>query len=392
MDIDADFGKTYPFICEKNFLLNDTVASEEYDLVHPFIIDPYAIEECFVKTLTETSSSDDTKFCVLHCNYSELEEVNAMVAYNTLYLPSNTGAWKAVTGYAIGDAAIGGIPVPTSWSFLMNYLLEKGTVFKWNVMNSDPICFEFKAKIKSDNIGQVGSIGACRYTMKITGDAVVPGVGDITGSTEETPVVKTEDGFIIDFTTSMIAQYGTTVSFLLEFSWEGAASITIESLTLKAFNYGKGELTLYKNHTLTNFKGDASSVFNVAYSPKRILQKHAEYLGISTVGANSKVFKLETSALANADISSQLGYETSEVVEDANLDLSATSPMFLPVLINCDTSEDVVDLDVFKTKKYRYLRVTDKKSGRTFSGWINNITFAVTKNKQKSLEMQARGV
>ena len=178
----------------------------------------------------------------------------------------------------------------------------------------------------------------------------------------------------------------------MEFSWEGAASITIESLTLKAFNYGKGELTLYKNHTLTNFKGDAASVFNVAYSPKRILQKHAEYLGISTVGANSKVFKLETSALAKADISSQLGYETSEVVEDANLDLSATSPMFLPMLINCDTAEDVVDLDVFKTKKYRYLRVTDKKSGRTFSGWINNITFAVTKNKQKSLEMQARGV
>jgi hypothetical protein len=274
----------------------------------------------------------------------------------------------------------------------MNYLLEEGAVFKWNVTNSDPICFEFKAKIKSDNIGQVGSIGACRYTMKIAGPAVVPGVGDITGSTEVTPVVKTEDGFIIDFTTSMIAQYGTTVSFLLEFSWEGTASLTIESLTLKAFNYGKGELSLYKNHTLTNFKGDASSVFNVAYSPKRILQKHAEYLGISTIGAQNKVFELETSALSNADISSQLGYETSEVIEDDNLDLSATNPMFLPMLINCDTSEDAADLDVFKTKKYRYLRVTDKKSGRSFSGWINNITFAVTKNKQKSLEMQARGV
>ena len=207
-----------------------------------------------------------------------------------------------------------------------------------------------------------------------------------------TPVVKTEDGFIIAFTTSVIAQYGATISFGIEFFWAGFANITVEDLTLKAFNYGKGELTLYKDHVLTNFKGDAASVFNVAYSPKRLLQKHADYLGISVVGASSKLFELETSALSNAALSSKLAYETTEVVEDTDLDLSGTTPMFLPMIINCDTAEDAVDLDVFKGNKYRYLRVSDKKSGRTFSGWINNITFAVTKNKQKSLEMQARGV
>ena len=370
-----EIGKIYPFIGKKVFSVADSPLSAKLDLVHPFMCDPYTIEAYINDTLSDTSTDDETKFMVLSCEQAGFSEYSIGTATNVQIPASNTGVWKYLTGWS-GTPYAADLPIEIPWSVDLAIASYPNQLFLWEpaeprnyIVNitvdiSTTVPTEFKASWFLDNLA-----GEKPLDIKFLSENRVLITSEFGGRFQTSNIIRSEIGL----------------------KWDGDNTVTINSLTIDIREYANGEATLYKDHTLTNFQGDAPTVFNVPLSPKRILQRHAPYLAISTYGKTDKTLEFTSSDVSN-NLGSQLATEASAITENANMDLTGEDPMFLPVKISANTKEDLIDVDTFMDKRYKYVTVTDKKSKKTFTGWINSITFAVAKNKEKQIEMQSRSV
>lgn len=145
---------------------------------------------------------------------------------------------------------------------------------------------------------------------------------------------------------------------------------------------------IYRSHTISNFKGISETVFNVPISPKRILNKHLPYVSISANGSTDDIEFVSTEL--DSAITSQCDFELAEVVE--NDDVAPLTPLFLPSILSFETQENLESLSTVQSNKYKYIEVEHEKTGKIYSGWINNITFAVGKNKSQQWELQSRNI
>ena len=70
-----DSDMVYPFIVEKEFEVTDCEFDAELDLVNPFIVDPYDVDDYIKDTLSNDKNTDKCDFLVFACvdNISQLE-------------------------------------------------------------------------------------------------------------------------------------------------------------------------------------------------------------------------------------------------------------------------------------------------------------------------------
>jgi len=164
-----------------------------------------------------------------------------------------------------------------------------------------------------------------------------------------------------------------------------------DNITIDYNNY----LGIYKNHDkpITGFSGDSETIYNIPLTPKRILNNWINYLAISVVGKTTKELKYGTSTILNSAITSKCDYEAASVVENADLNLTGITPLFLPTTISADTDEQILDISTFEDDdKYKYFEFIHQKSGKEYQGWINSATFAISKNKSKQIMFQAKKI
>ena len=357
-----DGDLVFPFICEKNFKVSDCLSTEELDLVNPFMLDPYQIDQYVIDTVSAASNKDECKFMVFVCPTS--------AARAEVQVP-RTASWTVDQN--LTEAGPEGVTV-----------LSASTEFF--ALQGAQYTIKFRAKALFDSAhGTAGHHLVSVRDDKTNLYTIIEGEGAIPDGEYQVTVPGSGNYKVV------ATQYflWTSGTFNVKILLSGATLADTISAYLQ--NGGDFSFPLYKDQVMTNFQGDPATMYNVPISPKRILQRHKEYLALSTYGKENPLIEYVSSDIVSA-ITSRCGFETEDVVENSDLDLEGISPIFLPAVITADTDTALVDIDSFENKKYKYLSLRDKKSGKTYEGFINSVTFAISKNREKSITLQAKTI
>lgn len=378
---DKDSDLSYPFNCKKTFEVVNSPVESELDLVHPFIGDCYEIEKHFDDIINSETNSNKSDICVIALTTKFELKLNPNIEYY--------GAGTELSPETIYDIQIRSsdefaIPSPKIIITFDNEFNQisnvRNGIFKFTASSDGVYNFHFEMKFYGIDL-------YLRYIKFIKSVYF-----DTSGWTSFNEYEHKES------TTSYLYGFNGSVSLLKDDTFTFAGTLEVEmpdagideiimtDLTLNFNSYTEGNI--YKSHELTNFNGIANTVFNVPITPKRILNKHLSYISASCFGSTDYI-DFVSSELESAIIS-KCDFESSPIVE--NSDVAPVTPMFLPALISFETQEQLNSLADVQTNKYKYIEVQDEKTGKIYTGWINNITFAVGKNKSQEWEIQARNI
>ena len=182
------------------------------------------------------------------------------------------------------------------------------------------------------------------------------------------------------------------ISVSLQVKTNGVDDIEVNDFLLRITDTATNTFDIYRNHIINDFIGDAATMYNIPITPKRILQRHLEYVLLSTYGSTNDIKFLATDFASG--ISSKCAYENLYIDENDDQDRyarpSQRNEIFLPATIECDTVS--IYNPTFESNKYKYIQIEDEKTGKIYEGWINSITFAPTKNKTQKLILQAKTI
>lgn len=347
-----DSDLVFPFNCKKEFEVQDTQSENEIDLVNPFKGDCYGIDAYIADTLAQADNSDA---CEL------------MIFATTPMLSDTDFAVNAEATEVFDNSGSQPVQVQGGVTYQIPDTIRK---------------YDSKIKVYAttstdDNFTPIG------FTIEVREQGLL--VETFSGSTVPNP---------LGYTTASEIQANANIDVtyiqnyeIAEFTTSTFMSVSSESYFVysSAKEIGK---ELYRDHTITDFDGSAATVYNVPITPKRILQKHLDYISISNYGSQKDISFVNTDFISA--ITSKCGYEATTVTENAAV--TDVTPMFLPALIECDTVQILDSVTAFKARKYKYLQVQDEKTGKIYEGWINIITFAPTKDKSQKLIMQAKSI
>ena len=360
---------TYPYNCQKEFEVKNAISESAISLVNPYIADPYEIEQLIINTAGEIQNEIDTKFMVF-C-YDKTAPYDFIIA--------TSDAESLDDGHTYRLTTLGGYP--TMDRFLVNVDVEGSSIENLLQYNTS-LFYYVPSKTGKHNV----QLNIVLVGTDIENRVALNRVNTFT----ETHVIETEE---VIYDTNRIEYRFSAVFDLVEmvdalhFEIDLVCSENITSVTCTDLYYNvfidKG---FYKSGEITNFVGDSATAYNLPITPKRIMQKHLNYLSVSNLG-NVDDIAFVTSEI-DSNITSMIGSETVPVVENANVE--SITPIFLPVTIECDTVTDFSS--TFADNKYKYLKIIDQKSGKMYQGWINSITFAPTKKKSTKLILQAKSI
>jgi hypothetical protein len=281
------------------------------------------------------------------------------------------------------------IPYQSTWNdtkFMpdVDIIYESTCILSGIVVSKSPRIVKIKA---SSNLTQ-GAVTMPVFSVMLYKDGLIYGTYLTTNSAINTNILCT-------FGLSISGNYEVRVSLSAISNGLARMTTSIKGEIVDNIVVSKVEnpevKSLYKSHTITNFQGDAATMFNVPLTPKRILQKWAKYLAISVHGSDSKQLEFVSSDIESS-ITSRCDYETADVVENAPLNLSTTTPLFLPCTISFDTPDKLIDIADFNSEKYKYVSIRDEKKNKVYKGWINIATFALAKKKEKQITLQAKTI
>lgn len=348
----------YPFICEKQYNVENTLSENELDLVNNFMLDPYAIDKYIIDTLSKEDVKDECKFVVFAC-IIDLADLK-------LYSQSTWTAYR-------DPEDVGFIQV---LSYSQDFVIHKSCFLKFDAQTAftsltNPTYLVSLYDIDND----------IEYTVEFSSNALSRKSFNYYVSNPSTYRIKvTQRGTIL-------SEISTASSALLNYSFSSLDHILVD--------YDPNYNLIYRGHDkpITGFSGDSDTIYNIPLTPKRILNNWANYLAISVVGKDTKELKFGTTKILNSAIVSKCGYEAIPVVENSDLSLTGVTPLFLPTTISADTDEQILDISTFEDDdKYKYFEFIHQKSGKEYQGWINSATFAISKKKSKQIMFQAKKI
>jgi len=358
-DREDDDPLVYPFICKKEFSVEDTIADNELDLVNNFMLDPYAIDKYIMETLETADVKDECEFAVFACVEPKNYPNNVYVTYVSTWHDEFTSQYPGST-YAQSETQQFTTIAPCILNLKGKTYYSEGSnsryyFYIYDIINDNYII------IKNGNL----NLGEETFSIYLS----KPSTYKI--------VLKQETDFVIGYPSYLIS------TDIMGYNVDGIL-----------IDYKNAPTAIYRFHDkpITNFSGDSDTIYNIPLTPKRILDRWKEYLAISVVGKDTKAIKYGTTTILKSNITSKCGWETAVVVENSDLDLTGITPVFLPTTISADTTETILTIPNFETKKYKYFSLVDEKKGKTYQGWTNSITFALAKNKGKQIMLQAKQI
>lgn len=123
----------------------------------------------------------------------------------------------------------------------------------------------------------------------------------------------------------------------------------------------------------TLVKQSGSTLFNIPFSPMRVLIANGRYLGVSS----STIEFLSTDR--TADYTSNFGEEIREDTPPASLLSLMGAPLFLPQIVDFDTEARVWSRTELNGNVYKYFTVTNENTDETLNVYIKDITLPMTR-------------
>lgn len=385
-DRDVDEPLYYPFICEKSYKISDTLIDKELNLMCPFIIDPTRIDRYIEKTITESDNKDETKLLLFACKKTD-NSFNVNIDESGRYGQNEQSESNYFTFFSVGESVSANPAIVLNQQFTPIFTTSNSRMFLlYDFSSEDKKQIDIHVKIgftlNSNNNFNHDHINL--YMHEFFPLSVKQDTETFTGNPTE------RYGGIYERTISYISEPGDNGHFLLGFNLTADWS----DFYIYDFSINRQDVSfeLYRDHVIENFSGDSVTTYNIPFTPKRILEKHKKYLAISIYGSANKNIEYVSSKILNTGIRSKCNFETEYVEENTNLDLTSTEPMFLPITISADTISNITNIENFNNDKYKYLILTDKKNDIEYQGWINSITFAISKISSKQLVLQAKQI
>ena len=364
-----DTNLTYPFNCKKTYEVINNNVENELNLLHPFIGDCYAIDDHFLKIFNETTNSDKSEICVIACepaftfdagdilDSDSSGEMDAPIRI-TEPIILNVNASVTIGAYVSTEIGVATFrytaPIKGIYNFTVNTEIA---------IDNASVQMEFA--INSDTFAPLYTLNTRTDTSSLTSIA-----------RQFTVALNADDDLDLQILAFGMIGVDSDVQILSLYMGVGAEPVNT---------------IVYKDHIITSdFEGDKTSVYNIPITPQRLLDKHLKYISVSNYLNPSDEIYFVSSELKGS-ITSQCEFETSSVTENADVVVPET-PIFLPTVISFDTQEQMSTLSAIQSNKYKYIEIEDEKSGKIYTGWINNITFAVGKNKSQQWELQSRTI
>lgn len=341
----------HPFIVEQIDEVQNTVIENELDLMHPFLCDPFQIDEYIKSVYSEESNKDECKFMVFAIkNLGQSFFIYQQPSWNALYS-----------------------------SEFENELVQVSARTQ-DISIDDVIQIDFESitniEANPEDISEAEWFVYWVNSITASKTLILGGIGEKPPFSLRVTEVQSGTYYIEVVQKVRLAQAFSVVNCTI-------SPIENNYLHVEVL---ESQLKPYRNiPTLTGFNGDPSTVYNIPLSPKRVFQNHLDYISISNFGNPIAAF-LHKKPLFNTAITSRCAFESVNVVENSNT--NSVAPMFLPATIEFETEENVLSLQ----NKYGYVKIWSKKHDRYLTGWINEITLSPTKNKSKTITLQARSI
>lgn len=434
-------GLTYPFCEKKTFEIKKALKENEYNIVSPFIGDCYTIEAYFRQVLNDIENRKDKKIISLACIYGLADVTQNLPTFELALQTRQSGV-----SYVVGEFEV------------LKQNQNVGFIFSGNTylqtLPDDANSFFFYLGLRKK--GQANIERVLKVVNITTADTTVEfEVGEII-----------EVGGVATFNYEYFNNLDKAIYEVEVFSTWRISDLRWSTQISGMFTIQQNdELFLYRKHEkpIDNFLGDSNTVYNVPYTPKRIINNHLPYLSISLYKTQENATFVNS--LTGVNISSRCDFEdavftftiveqidnrTIKVQEDVSLlrvgyrldfwqlqpvyDLnyqvayidiankivkfthplfaigetvteikikewiversgfSAIDPIFLPSTIELSTAERLNSLTQLQDDRYGFFKFRHEKTGKTYQGWINTITFAVGKNETQNWELQAKNI
>lgn len=355
-----DSDMVYPFIVEKEFEVTGCEFDAELELVNPFMVDPYDIDNYIKDTLSNEKSTDKCDFVVFSVLPVTSTTQSAGGATDTEQIDNPNSQPKQVQ---VGVSH----NIPSS---LIKYdaKIKVGTTAEW-LDGVTPINFIINVYEQGILVQSFAGAGAPTQTYTTTNE--IPSVANVN-------VQYTQNYEVAEFTLTT----NVTVSVEAFFVYSEPKEIGKE---------------LYQNHTIISGLdqsaiGSESSLYNIPLTPKRILQTWDSYLKISVFGNPTGKYKFLTSKYKNTALITKCDFESANVVEEADFTPISTTPIFQPKICTFTAAKKYEGDTVFIPKKYERYRVVDSKRGLTYTGWIKDFTFGLNKAKEEDYVLQIQNI
>ena len=75
-----------------------------------------------------------------------------------------------------------------------------------------------------------------------------------------------------------------------------------------------------------------------------------------------------------------------------NDNIAPIEPLFLPATLKLKTNEILNSISDLMIDRYGFYKFFNEKTGHSYSGWINTITFAIGKEQAQEWELQAKNI
>lgn len=397
-DTDKQNGN-YAFCGLNNFDLPITTISKQgkdktLELIDPFIADCFSIEDYIVKTVDDNSVDNrvDNRiftFCVERTPNEVPPKIYATEIPSILEIGVNEIDNKSYMNFILsGEQNIGDLKIN---SRIYN---EYGAFFiSVGSSNIETLCYYAYT---------IGDAYTFKVKLTITGSDVYAGNPFFTIGDGVTYLIKREGtplGLEIDeYITVTAPNYARLIEFFI-YAGEGdyATQFTIDNfeVSLYAVNdyvYGGEYYNLYRryyNNIYPTGQFLGQYIYNMPLSPMRILLNNLSLISVSGWNSNGKIKYVSSDRDANVD--SQMAYETRLIQENADDNLNEvdfTDPLFLPVNISFKSVHNYDKLTNLEAEKHFRFYLYSEKNNKEYRGWIEALDISIGMAQDQSVELR----
>lgn len=392
-----DGDMVYPFIVEKEFEVTDCEFDAELDLVNPFIVDPYDVDDYIKDTLSNDKNTDKCDFLVFACvdNISQLE---SEVVYRN-FVPDSVQRTSSNTllhfyGYDPGEP----MPIVKRKDPYVNLGYDGNSdglwfdepMFQYEFFNKNSfyrVVIEIDVLLDNRNPAITSNFGidnnVTNYAISLIENTEIRGSHSYYRKIDM--IMKTEQD-----------EGASNVLIIFNFDMDNQDWMDINTFKFEALRSDSpSPFDIYRGHTIisgTDQQADNGTLYNIPLTPKRILQTWDSYLKISVFGNPTGKYKFLTSKYKNTALTTKCDFESANVVEEADFTPISTTPIFQPKICTFTAAKKYEGDTVFIPKKYERYRVVDSKRGLTYTGWIKDFTFGLNKAKEQDYVLQIQSI
>ena len=134
----------------------------------------------------------------------------------------------------------------------------------------------------------------------------------------------------------------------------------------------------YTYQDISSYSGDSESLYNLPYTPARVIRNHMRLLAVSMVGKTPNKMAPLVADGSQAYARTRLMFESTYVDENAPLDFTGVTPLFLPMKAEFSTDATFNVVDAINENKYGLVSI--RYRGRTIKGWVSEVSSSIGKH------------